>query len=199
MTPRRNFLRALLSVSAAPAILHAQFRPKAAADYPSRQKVGPLTLAAVKFESDDECRPPFGKLNPNEHGVLPVMLVLQNDGDQTLLLDRMQIYFQAGRDRIEPTPSQDLPFLKAPKRPGSGPTYPVPIPLPKKKNPMANVDLDARAFTAKTLLKGESAFGFFYFQTRYRRNAILYVSGIREGRTNQDLFFAEIPMDSPEQ
>jgi len=125
------------------------------------------------------------------------MLVLENGGDQTLLLDRMQVFFQAGRDRIEPTPPGDLPFLKAPKRPSTGPTYPVPIPLPKKKNPMTSVDLDARAFTAKTLLKSESAFGFFYFQTRYRRNAVLYVSGIREARTNQDLFFAEIPMDSP--
>jgi hypothetical protein len=88
-----------------------------------------------------------------------------------------------------------LPFLRGYKKPNLGPKNPVPIPLPKKKNPMSNVDLDARAFTAKTLLKGESAFGFFYFQTTYRRNAVLFVTGIREGITNKELFFAEVPMD----
>jgi hypothetical protein len=176
-----------------------QFRPKPAADYPSRQVIGKLTLAAVKYESDEECREPFGKLNPNEYGVLPVMLVLQNNGDETLLLDRMEVYYQVGSSRIEPTPSTDLPFLRPPKKPSLGPSYPVPIPLPKKKNPMSNVDLDARAFTAKTLLKGESASGFFYFRTRHHRNSVIYVSGIREGRTNKEIFFAELPLDSPSQ
>jgi hypothetical protein len=191
MSPRRKFLQTLLSVAA------FQFRPKAAGEYPSRQVISKLTLAAVKFESDEECREPFGKLNPNEYGVLPVMLVLQNEGEQTLLLNRMEVYYQVGGARIEPTPPTDLPFLKGYKKPKLGPTYPVPIPLPKKKNPMSSVDLDARAFTAKTLPKGESANGFFYFQTRHRRNAVIYVSGIREGVTNKELFFAELPLDSP--
>ena len=176
------------------------FRPAAAGGYPSRQVIGKLTLAAVKYESDEETRAPFGKTNPNEFGVLPVLLVLENKGDQTLLLDRMRVAYQApDRTNLDPTPAEDLPYLKGVKRPNTGPRYPSPIPLPRRnKNPLATPELDTRSFSARTLLPGEAAHGFFYFQTRHKRNAVLYVTGIREGVTNKEVFFAEIPLDSPQ-
>jgi len=164
--------------------------------YPSKQTIGKVIFAAVKYESDEETRAPFGKVNPNEYGILPVLFVIQNNGSETLLTDHMEVYLQApDRTRIEPTPPNDLPYLRPVKRPGTGPTYPVPIPLPKKKNPLAGIDFETRAFAAKTVLRGETAHGFFYFQARYRKDSILYINGIREG--NKELFFAEIPLDSP--
>lgn len=173
------------------------FKPKPAAEYPSHQDIGKLKIAAVKFESDEETRPAFGKVNPNEYGVLPVYLILENTSDQTLLLDRMRVAFQFSGNEIEPTPPGDLPYLIAPKRPGSGPKMPMPIPLPKKKNPMGGIELQTRAWSAKSLLKGESATGFFYFQARYRKNAKIYVTGIREGVTNKELFYVDVAMDTP--
>jgi len=159
-----------------------------------------VTFAAVRYESDADTRPVFGKVNPNEHGVLPVLLIIENKGKSNLLLDRLIVQFMApGGIRLDPTPAKDLPYLIGPKRPYSGPTYPVPLPLPKKKNknPLADVNLDSRAWGAKNLLPGESAYGFFYFQTEWRRNAYLYVSGARDASTMKDLFFAEVPMDTP--
>lgn len=184
---------------AALALMWAQstFKPKAAKDYPSHQDLGKLKVAAVKFESDEETRPAFGKVNPNEYGVLPVYLILENTSDQTLLLDRMKVAFQFSGGEIAPTPPGDLPYLIGVKRPGTGPTIPLPIPLPKKKNPMGGVELQTRAWSAKTLLKGESATGFFYFQARYRKNAKIYVTGIREGLTNKELFYVDVAMDTP--
>lgn len=173
------------------------FRPGPAGSYPSRQNVGGLAIAAVKYESDEETRAAFGKVNPNEYGVLPVLLVFENTGGQTLLLDRMRVAYQYKGNEVLPTPPPDLPYALAPKRPGSGPGYKSPIPLPKKKNPMAAVELQTRAFGAKSLLKGESASGFFYFETRHQRNAVIYITGIREGVTGKELFFAEVPLDSP--
>ncbi len=173
------------------------FKPKAAKEYASHQDLGKLKIAAVKFESDEETRPAFGKLNPNEYGVLPVYLILENTSEQTLLLDRMKVAFQYSGGEIAPTPPGDLPYLVAPKRPGTGPTIPLPIPLPKKKNPMAAIELQTRAWSAKSLLKGESATGFFYFQARYRKNAKIYVTGIREGLTNKELFYVDVAMDAP--
>jgi hypothetical protein len=77
---------------------------------------------------------------------------------------------------------------------------PRPIPLPKKKNPLSAVELQTRAFGARTLLKGDTAEGFFYFQTRHHRNAVLYITGIRVGTSGKELFYAEVPLDpaSPE-
>ena len=184
-----------LGLMLAAATGQAPFRPKPADSYPSHQKVGPLVLAAVKFETDEETKPLFGGVNPNEHGVLPVLLILENRGEETLMLDGMRVAFQAGRYEVQPTPARELPSVVGPRRPGMGPR--APIPLPKKKNPLMKVEFDARAFGAKTLLKGESAHGFFYFETRYRQDAILYITGIREGVSGKELFFAEAPIDSP--
>lgn len=196
MNPRRKFLLSVLSI---PAALRAQpsgFRPPAVKDCPSRRVTGKVTMAAVKYEADDETSGPFGKVNPNEYGVLPVLFIIQNEGDETLLLDKAEIYLQMpDRQRIEPTPAKELPYLRPVKRPNTGPSVPIPIPLPKKKNPLADVVFDARAFVAKTVLRGETAHGFFYFQARYRRGAFLYVNGIREG--NKEMFFSEIELDSP--
>ena len=197
----RKLLMLSLCGLAALALVRAQgvFKPKPASEYPSHQSIGKLRIAAVKFESDEETRPAFGKVNPNEHGVLPVLLILENTSDQTLLLDRMRVAFQFTGNEIAPTPPGDLPYLIAPKRPGTGPSIPLPIPLPKRKskNPMGGIELQTRAWSAKSLLKGESATGFFYFQARYRTSAKIYITGIREGLTGKELFYVDVGMDTP--
>jgi hypothetical protein len=175
------------------------FRPAPAPAWPSHQSIGAVTFAAVRYESDADTRPVFGKVNLNEYGVLPVLLVIENKSNQNLLLDLMKVQFMApGGIRLEPTAPKDLPYLIGPKRPSSGPPTPLPFPFPKKKlNPLAEVAIDSRAWGAKNLLPGESTHGFFYFQTEWRRNSYIYISGIREARTLKDLFFAEVPMDNP--
>lgn len=189
-----------LSISAGTAQDVPAFKPRPAAEYPGHQTLGKVKFAAVKYESDEECHQAFGKkTNPNEYGVLPVYLIIQNDGDQTLLLDRMQVSYQFGRQSLDPVPAKELPGVIAPRRPNTGPTVGLPIPLPKKKNPLTVVELDSRAFTAKTVLKNETAQGFLYYITRHQREAILYIRGIREGATGKELFFVEIPIDSATQ
>jgi len=199
MRVARKLLMLSLCGLVALAVVWAQstFKAKPAAEYPSHQDLGKLKVAAVKFESDEETKPAFGKVNPNEYGVLPVYLILENTGEQTLLLDRMKVAFQFSGGEIAPTLPGDLPYLISPKKPNTGPTVPIPIPLPKKKNPMGGVELQTRAWSAKTLLKGESATGFFYFQARYRKNAKIYITGIREGVTNKELFYVDVAMDTP--
>lgn len=180
----------------------APFRPGAASSYPSHQTIGPAKIAAIKYESDSETKPVFGgKVNPNEYGVLPVLLVIQNTGGDTLLLDRIQVLYQTsgGRNSVEPTDPKELPYLTGVRRPreaGAGGGIPSPIPLPRRRNPLSAVEFDSRAWGAKSILKGEQAHGFLYFQTRHQRNAILYISGIREAATGKELFFAEVPIDS---
>jgi hypothetical protein len=175
-------------------------RPAPASAYPSRQVTGKLAAAAVRYESDADAKAVFGGTNPNEYGVLPVLLVLENKGDSSLLLDRMKVELQLGRRRpIEPTPAQDLPYLIAAKRPDQNRRTPiVPFGLPKKGNPLAHVEFDQRKFAAKSLIANDNAFGFYYFQTRYTRDAMLVVSGIRDGASGKELFFMEIPLDPPQ-
>ena len=103
--------------------------------YPSRQALGKLKIAAVRYESDEDTRVAFGKVNPNEYGILPVLLVFENGSEETLLLERMKLVYQYPGTEIAPLPPGQLPYMLGPKRPNTGPKISSPIPLPKKKKP----------------------------------------------------------------
>ncbi|MGO9242441.1 MAG: hypothetical protein ACLQBJ_16680 [Bryobacteraceae bacterium] len=175
------------------------FRPAPASAWPSHLTIGGITFAAVRYESDVDTRPLFNKVNLSQYGVLPVLLIIDNKSDQNLLLDLLHVEFDAaGGIRLNPTPPADLPYLIAPKNPMSRPSLPSPIPLPHKKgNALSQIEIETRAWGAKSLMPGESTHGFFYFQTEWGRSAYITISGIREARTQKEVFFAEVPMDSP--
>jgi len=190
-------LIAVLSIAAGPWADGAEpFQPGKASDYPSHQTIANLKIAAVKYESDSETKPVFDKTNPNEYGILPVLLMMENLGDETIMLDRIRVAYQTqDRMQIEPMAPREIVSVRAPKRPNTGPSYPSPIPLPRKKNPLTKEEFETRAWAAKMLVRGETAHGFLYFNIRHRRNSILYITGIREG--TKELFFLEVPIDSP--
>lgn len=191
----------LLSLSIAAALgadKKTPFRPEHVESYDSRQTVEGLTIAAVPFDDPEEAQSAFGKLNPYEHGVLPVLVVMKNGSPNTLDLAAIQTIYIAPRNRkVAATPAQDVLYLKGASNarvatsrlPGGGPT------IRTSKNPLKNDVIVERAFTARMLPPGETAHGFLYFQTGHSRGATLYVSGVRESRTGKELFFFEIPLN----
>jgi hypothetical protein len=188
----------LLAATAAAADPPAPARYAPAGAWPSHMTIGQVTFAAIRYETEDQTRPLFGKVNLNRYGVLPVLLLIENKGQSNLLVDRMQVRFMApGGVDLEPLSPTDLPYLIAPKRPGGVERYPMPVPLPKKKNPLARAELESLSWGARTILPGETAQGFFYFQTSWLRKSYIYITGIRDAATLKELFFAEVPMDSP--
>ena len=167
------------------------FKPGPASSFADKLTVDKLTIAVEPYMSDDKTREAFGKLNPYEYGILPVLVVMQNDGDKPLRLDRMKVEYAYRGERIEATPAADVPFTRAPKRPNVA--NPLPFPRRVGKNPLQKFEIEARAFAAKMLLPGQSASGFFYFQTGHRSGSSLYLAGIYEAATNKELFFFEVP------
>jgi len=195
---KRLFL--LLSIAAAygAAKDHPKFKPDPAASYPTRQTVSSLTVAAVAYYDDEQTQTAFGKVNPNKYGILPVLVVMQNDGKQVLRLDTMRVeYIRADRTSIESTPSQEVPKTIGPKRPSPTVT-PIPGRFPGgkvKKSPLNIWEIDGRAFAARMLPPGEAASGFFYFQVAHRPGAKVYLKGIREAASGKELFYFEIPLE----
>ncbi len=177
------------------------FRPMPASSYPAKQIQGKVTVAAQQFETDDQARAAFGKLNPYNYGILPVLVVIENGGAQTLVLDGIRAeYHRPDRRKIESTPAGEVAYLGGGKRPDVvvGGPMPSPIPrLPKRKNPLRSDLIPLRAFSVKMLPPGESGSGFFYFQTGHHKGATLYLTGIREARTGKDLFYFEVPLPAP--
>ncbi len=178
---------------------HARFDPGPAEHYPNHQTSAGVTVAASVFETDDQARPAFGKVNPYKHGVLPVLVIIENRTKDAIRADAIQArYVGPGRDETPSTPARDLRYLggvKAPKSVAS----PLPLGLPgigrKKNPPLAEWEIEGRAFEAKMIPPGETASGFFYFQTGHRSGSKLFLSGLRDANSGQDLLYYELPLE----
>ncbi|MBI2685403.1 MAG: hypothetical protein HYX27_03730 [Acidobacteria bacterium] len=174
------------------------FRPEPAESYATKQTIEGLTIAVQPFDDPEEAKTAFGKLNPYEHGVLPVLVVMKNNGKSTLQFGNMQTVYVAPKGRkVDATPAQDVLYLKGGQRPKVS-NSPIPTGGPRikiAKNPLKNEVIIERAFSAKMLPPGDSAHGFFYFQTGHTRGTSLYISGIRDAQSGKELFFFEIPLD----
>jgi hypothetical protein len=170
-----------------------KFAPGPASSYADKQTISGVTIGVEAFTTEEQAQKAFGKVNPYQKGVLPVLVVIHNDTQQAIKLDGADFqYVTPNKDHLDPTPAKELPYIHGPKRPNFSGQWP--IPLPSKKNPLADPVFDERAFVAKMIPPGDSAYGFFYYQTGHRRGSQLYIRGLREAQTGNELFFFEIPM-----
>jgi hypothetical protein len=171
-----------------------KFTPGPAASYESHQTSGKVTIGVAAYVSDEENRPVFGKHNPYTYGVLPVLVVIQNDGPKTIRVDPLELVLVGpNRDRIDATPAKDVRYLTGPSKPSMTP----PVGIPKiggHKSPLDTWEIEGRAFAAKMLPPGQSASGFIYFQSGFQRGSSLYLSGLREADTGKELLYFEIPL-----
>src|SRR5579859_8088469 len=183
-----------LAVAAA-ADKEPHFTPGTAASYPTRQTSDKVTIAAVPYVTAEQTRLAFGKLDPNRYGILPLLIVVQNDGGQTIRFDSMRVeYVTSDRRHVDATPAKDVPYLSGAREPRieNGPIPGAGTHVRKVKNPLANGEIGVRAFSAPVLPPGEQASGFFYFQTSHRLGAKVYITGIKESATGRELLYFEI-------
>ena len=68
---------------------------------------------------------------------------------------------------------------------------PLPNPLPRKKNPLNAPQIVERAFAAKMLPPGDSTSGFFYFEAKPEPGDKLYLNGLRDTRSGQEILYFE--------
>jgi len=174
----------------------AIFRPDPADRYPHKQTNASITIAADPYQTPDKQKTAFGKLDLYQHGVLPVLIVMQNDGDKAIRLDDLKVeYVGPNGNHVEATPAKDVRYLNGPDRPDvvAGPRGPVPG--KSKKNPLNAWEVEGRAFAARMLPAGQTASGFFYFQTGLQRGATVYLNGLSEAASGKQLFYFEIPLE----
>jgi hypothetical protein len=175
----------------------SKFEVKPASAYPHHQTSEKVTIAAEPMETDEQTHEPFGKVNPYRYGVLPVLLVIQNDGPDAIKVDRIKlIYSLPDGARIEATPAQDVRFIHGTQAPNRLPGPAGGITIKRTpKNPLAEWEIEGRAFAAKMVPAGQSASGFVYFQTpQSSAAASVYISGLEDPVSGKELYFFEIPM-----
>ena len=148
----------------------AKFSPGPASSYPAKQTNDKVTVAATAYDTEELAHTAFGKLDPNQYGVLPVLVIIQNDTDQALKLDHLEVEYTGVDGRhVEATPAEDIQTLGE-RRTAAMVTAALPVRCREMhKNPLNVWEIDGRSFAAKMLPPHESASGFFYFQTTIGR------------------------------
>jgi hypothetical protein len=175
----------------------AKFSPGPASSHPAKQTNDHVTVAAVAYDTEELAHTAFGKLNPNQYGVLPVLVIIQNDTDQALKLEHLDAEYTMVDDRqVEATPATEVQTLGGTDRPNVPVATPIPIHR-KHKNPLDVWEIDGRSFAAKLLPPHESVNGFFYFQTTHRPGSKFYLSGIKVAATGQEVLYFEFPLENP--
>src|SRR5687767_5391256 len=77
-----------------------RFEVRPASSYPLRQSADGVTIAVEVFRDRDKTKQAFPKSDLEKLGILPVLVVIANDNDHALPLDRMQVQLITG-DRQE--------------------------------------------------------------------------------------------------
>jgi len=171
------------------------FQAPAASALPHRQTADKVTIAADPYVEGEKVKTAFGKLVPYHYGVLPVLVVIQNDSTQSIRLDKMKAeYVGPHGDRVTATPASDVRYAKAPNRPVlvGGPAGR--ITGHGKKNPLDAWEIEGRALAAQMLPAGNTASGFLYFQTDLQVGATIYLTGLTEASSGRELLYFEIPL-----
>jgi hypothetical protein len=174
----------------------APFRPAPAGTMAHHQTNEQVTIGVEACVTADRTKAAFGKLDPNDYGVLPILVVIQNDTGKALQLNKMRVQYASGNKRADAIPASEVKFMRGPNRPKdlAGPAGAIGKAL-EKKNPLAAQEIETRAFIAQLIPPGQSGAGYFYFQGPLERGATILVSGLSEAATGRELFYFEIPLD----
>jgi len=174
-----------------------KFEMAPAISYSSHQTSEKVTIGASVYDTPDKARTAFGKLNPYQYGIVPVLVVIQNDSGQTIRVDRIRVdYVAPDGSHVDATPAPDIRYLNGTRQPKvvTGPLPTGGPHLSRHKNPLDAWEIEGRAFSGKMIPAGESVGGFFYFQTGHRPGARVYVTGLEEASSRRELLYFEFPL-----
>ncbi len=123
-----------------------------------------------------------------------MLVVVKNGRKSALRVSPLEVmYVVPGMGKAEALrPNEVMAAGGSPGAPKLGPS-PLPIPLPRKKNPLSAPEIEGRAFAVKMIAAGEVASGFFYFNVKHRTTAKIYLNGFVDASTNREIFYFEIP------
>ncbi|MGH9523803.1 MAG: hypothetical protein ACRD3E_14845 [Terriglobales bacterium] len=168
-------------------------------DHPNEK----VTIAADPYDMPDKAEAVFN-LDYRDRGMLPVFLIVTNNGDQPISLTDMTVQLvTANKSKISPASRDDLMrrFSRV-KRRGDEPSK-LPIPFPRKsadagvpKN--ARAEIDEAPFMAKAVEPHTTQAGFVFFDvdgiSQPLAGAHLYVLNVHDA-SGQDLMYFDIPME----
>ena len=159
-----------------------------------------LALGVDPYDTKDKAK--IFSINWAEHGIVPILVVVSNDGDKPAsLVDGNFEFVTRSREKLQPMSEGDLyRALTKIKNPATGPH----IILTPPKRPKGGVtekqqdEIEQAMFKAKAVEPHGSQAGFLFFQVgddpHPVKGAHLYLSGVRDSSGHETMFF-EISFD----
>ena len=157
-----------------------------------------VTLALDPYDMADKAS--IFSVRYNDVGMLPILVVVTNDGDQTVSLSDMKGQLvTANRTKIPPATEDDL-YRRLAKAPGS--LSPSPLPWPKKSKGGVSRDtmdeIQNAQFAARAVEPHATQSGFMFFDvsgiSTPLAGAHFYLTGVRDAKGN-DLMYFEVPLE----
>jgi hypothetical protein len=163
-----------------------------------------VTIAADPYDMPDKASAVFN-LNYRDKGLLPVYLIVTNDGDEPVALTAVKIQLvTTDRSKILSATSDDLyrKFSRVKRRGDEVSRNPLPIPLPRHPDagiPKEGVsELQYAPFMAKAVEPHSTVAGFVFFDvggiSQPLAGAHLYVMNVRDAN-GHDLMFFDVAME----
>jgi hypothetical protein len=175
------------------AALDKEFKAGAPDQYP-HQESGKVLIGSKAFDTEEATSRVFGKkADLNRYGILPILVVIQNNRQQTLDLNGLEVRLTAsGSHSVAPLEPQEVAGIAAP---ADEPKIPAgPLPRRQKKNPLSTLEIVERSFSARMVPPGEQASGFFYFRTQPQPGMRVLINGIFERPSGKEILYFEIPL-----
>ena len=135
-----------------------------------------------------------------EVGLMPVFVVITNDGDQPVALSGMKAELvTVDRTKIPPATEDDI-YRRIARPPGN--ISPNPLPWPKKAKGSVSKDameeIQNAQFAAKAVEPHGTQSGFMFFDvsgiTAPLAGANFYLTGVRDAKGNELMYF-EVPLE----
>ena|SRR5882672_48758 len=176
-----------------------------AATYPARDQHTDesVTVAVDPYDMADKAA--IFTTNYANADMLPVFVIITNDGDETITLSGMKAqYITANRTKLAPATQDDLyRRLSHPNPGGPGKRLPIPLPLPTGRgkptvSPKALDEMQRAQFSARAVEPHSTQAGFLFFDIAGIENPLpgahFFLTGLRNSK-GEDLYYFEIALE----
>jgi hypothetical protein len=162
-----------------------------------------VAIAAEPYDSKE--KESLFKVDYLSHGVMPIRLIVSNNGDRPISLrDARILFLTAAGDKIQAAEPEDVERLMTQKeRQGSKIPMPGPIPAiklkPKASNKAIESDFDTFEYQALVVEPHTTRAGFLFYDVSQLdhplKGAKLHLHKLRDA-DGKELFYFEIPFDN---
>lgn len=206
----RSLVRSLVAASAFTVVVTAGWATKQfvmpavqpARTYPAHDEHTDeaATVAADPYDSAEKAR--IFSVNYGEIGILPILLIITNNGDQPISLAGMKAELVTGdRAKLLAAVPDDIYRRLAHPHTSTGTTYPLPFPTKKVKGGMSQQtrdEVENAQFGAKAVEPHSTQAGFLFFDVQGipspLAGAHLYLTGVHNAQGNELMYF-EVPLE----